>query len=114
MIKKVLVGLFAGIVSGLFASGGGMIVVPALIHLFKLEDNKARATSVFIVFPMVITSGVYYYRHKYINWEIGIMCGIGGIIGGLIGAKLLKKMPEKKLRIIFTFFLIYVSLRMII
>lgn len=114
MTKKILIGLFAGIVSGLFSAGGGMIVVPALIHLFNLEDNKARATSVFIILPMVITSGIFYYRNNYIDWEIGILCAIGGSVGGYIGAKLLKKLPTKILKTAFTCFLIYVSIRMII
>lgn len=114
MTKKILVGLFAGIVSGLFAAGGGMIVVPALIHLFNLEDSKARATSVLAILPMVITSGIFYYRNNYIDWKIGIMCAIGGIVGGYIGAKLLKKLSTKVLKIAFICFLIYVSARMII
>lgn len=114
MIKKIIIGLFAGLVSGLFASGGGMIVVPALIHFFKLKEAKARATSILIILPMVITSGIFYYNNKYINWKIGIMCAFGGIAGGYIGAKILKKIPEKYLRIAFTFFIIYVSIRMII
>ena len=59
MLKKISTGLIAGLISGLFAAGGGMIVVPALIHLFKLEDAKARATSVFAILPMVITSGIF-------------------------------------------------------
>lgn len=114
MIKKVLVGLFAGLVSGLFSAGGGMIVVPALIHLFNLEDSKARATSVFVILPMVITSGIFYYNNNYINWKTGALCAIGGIVGGYIGAKLLKKLSPKILRIAFTCFLIYVSIKMII
>ena len=91
-----------------------MIVVPALIHFFKLKETKARATSVLVILPMVVTSGFFYYNHNYINWKIGIMCAIGGILGGYIGAKLLKKLPEKILRIAFTSFLIYVSVRMIV
>lgn len=114
MIKKFLVGLFAGIVSGLFAAGGGMIVVPALIHLFDLEDRKARATSVFAILPMVITSGIFYYNNNYIDWKLGLTCAIGGIIGGYIGAKLLKKLPIKVLKIAFTCFLIYVAIKMMI
>ena len=112
MLKKIFVGLFAGVVSGLFAAGGGMIVVPALVHLFKLEDKKARATSVFAILPMVITSGIFYYNNNYIDWKLGTMCAIGGIIGGYIGAKLLKKLSTKILKIAFTVFLIYVSARM--
>lgn len=114
MIKKILVGLFAGIVSGLFAAGGGMIVVPALIHLFDLEDRKARATSVLAILPMVITSGIFYYNNNYIDWKLGLTCAIGGIIGGYIGAKLLKKLPIKVLKIAFTCFLIYVSIKMMV
>ena len=114
MFKKVLVGLFAGVVSGLFAAGGGMIVVPALIHLFKLEDKKARATSVFAILPMVITSGIFYYNNNYIDWKLGATCSIGGIVGGYVGAKLLKKLSTKILKIVFTGFLIYVSIKMMI
>ncbi len=114
MVKKFLVGLLAGIVSGLFATGGGMIVVPALIHIFNLEDSKARATSVFAILPMVVTSGIFYYSNNYIDWKLGIMCAIGGIVGGYIGAKLLKKLSTKVLKIAFTCFLIYVSIKMII
>lgn len=114
MFKKILVGLIAGLISGLFAAGGGMIIVPALIHLFKIEDARARATSVFAILPMVIAGGIFYYRNNYIDWQLGIKCAIGGIVGGVIGAKLLKKIPTKFLRIAFTAFLIYTSIRMII
>jgi len=114
IIKKILVGLFAGLVSGLFAAGGGMVVVPALIHVFKLEDSKARATSVYAILPMVITSGFFYYRNNYIDWKLGVLCAIGGIIGGYIGAKLLKKIPKNVLKIAFTFFLVYVAVRMVL
>ena len=113
MIKKILVGLIAGGISGLFAAGGGMIVVPALIHIFKLEDAKARATSVFAIMPMVIASGIFYYRSNYVDWSLGIKCAIGGIVGGAIGAKLLKKMSTRTLRILFVIFLIYTSAKMI-
>lgn len=113
MLKKIVIGIFAGIISGLFAAGGGMIVVPSLIHILKLEDAKARATSVFAILPMVITSGIFYYKNDYIDWNIGVKCAIGGIIGGAIGAKLLKKVSSKTLRILFIAFLLYTSIRMI-
>lgn len=114
MIKKISIGIIAGFISGLFAAGGGMIVVPAFVHIFKLNEAEARATSVFAILPMVITSGLYYYSNNYIDWNIGIKCAIGGIIGGIIGAKLLKKLSDKILKIIFIIFLIYVSIKMII
>ena len=114
MIKKILLGLIAGFISGLFAAGGGMIVVPAFVHLFELDEAKARATSVFAILPMVITSGLFYYNNNYIDWSIGIKCAIGGIVGGFIGAKLLKKLSDKVLKLAFIFFLAYVSIKMVI
>ena len=113
MIKKILIGLVAGLVSGFFATGGGMIAVPALIYLVGLSEQKARGTSLFVILPMVITSAIFYFRNDYIDWKIGILCAIGGIIGGYLGAKYLKKIPELYLKIFFIVFLIYVSIRMI-
>ncbi len=98
---------------GFFASGGGLILVPAFVYFLKMEDKKARGTSVFCILPMVIASSIFYYKDNYINWEIGIKCAIGGIIGGIIGAKLLKKLPTKYIRIAFTIFLIYVAFKML-
>lgn len=113
-IQKIFIGLLAGIISGLFSTGGGMILVPAFIHLLDLKDSKARGTSVFCILPMVITSSFFYYKGNYIDWKIAMLCAIGGTIGGYVGAKLLKKIPEKMMKIIFTFFLIYISFRMLI
>lgn len=114
MIKKIIIGLIAGLVSGFFATGGGMIVVPALVYLLSMEESKARATSVFVILPMVVTSGIFYYKNDYINWQIGVLCAIGGILGGYIGSRLLKKVPDKYLKIAFTFFLVYVSIKMVL
>ncbi len=114
MIKKILVGIIAGFISGLFAAGGGMIVVPAFVHIFKLDEAEARATSIFAILPMVITSGLFYYNNNYVDWNLGVKCALGGIIGGFIGAKLLRKLSDKVLKIIFIIFLIYVSIKMII
>lgn len=114
MIKKLGIGLVAGIISGLFASGGGMILVPAFLYLLNMQDQKARATSVFCILPMVIVSGIFYYKNDFIDWRIGILCAIGGIAGGIIGSKLLKKVDAKYLKIAFTIFLVYVSIRMLV
>ena len=112
--KLSLIGFIAGLVSGFFSTGGGLILVPSFLYLLEMDSQKARGTSVFCILPMVLTSSIFYYKGNFINWEVAILCGIGGAIGGYIGAKLLKKLPEKYLKIAFTIFLIYVSLKMII
>lgn len=62
---------------------------------------------------MVLTSSFFYYKGDFINWKIAILCGIGGAIGGYIGAKLLKKLPDRILKIAFTIFIIYVAYKML-
>ena len=90
MIKKILIGLLAGLVSGFFATGGGMIVVPALVYLVKTSEQEARATSLFVILPMVITSGVF-YRNNYIDWKIGFLCAIRRTNRRFFWCKIFKK-----------------------
>ncbi len=113
MFKKVLIGICAGIISGLFSTGGGMILVPAFVYLLNVKETRARGTSVFCILPMVITSSLFYYKDNLIDWKIAILCAIGGTIGGFIGAKLLKKLPVKVFKIMFIIFLIYASYNML-
>ena len=113
MWKKIIIGTLAGIISGLFSTGGGMILVPAFMYWIELDATKSRGTSVYCILPMVIASSFFYYKGNFIDWKISILCAIGGAVGGYFGAKLLKKLPEKYLKIAFTIFLIYVSFRML-
>lgn len=114
MFKNIIIGASAGIISGLFGAGGGLILVPILVHYLKLGEKEARATTIFCILPMVITSGIIYSNNDLINWDIAIKCALGGIIGSIIGTKLLKSLSNKILKITFIIFLIYVSIRYLI
>ena len=78
------------------------------------DDKISRGTAVFCILPMVVTTSILYYKANYIDWKIGILSAIGGIIGGIVGAKLLKNIRTKNIRILYTIFLICVSLKMLI
>lgn len=111
--KIIIIGILSGIISGLFASGGGMILVPAFMYMLNMKDVESRATSVICILPMVVTSGIFYYKNHYFDWKVGILCAIGGVVGGIVGAKLLNKVPTKYLKIAFTGFLVYAAYKMI-
>ena len=113
LIKKIIIGFLAGFISGIFSTGGGLILVPAFMYILKKESKIARGTSIFCILPMVLTSSFFYYKGNYINWKIAFLCALGGAIGGYIGARLLKKLPEKILKSAFAIFLIYVAVRML-
>ena len=69
--------------------GGGMILVPALTSIIKLDEVKSRATAITGILFMVITSSFFYFKSDYIDLNLRLKCAIGGIIGGIIGSKLL-------------------------
>jgi len=110
-MKNALIGLIAGVISGMFSAGGGLILVPIFVYVLKLSEKQARATSLFCILPMVVITAIIYSRNNFIDWQIGIKCAIGGIIGGLIGGKLLNKIPTKYLKISFILFLLYAGIK---
>ena len=113
MVKKIAIGIIAGFISGLFSTGGGLILVPAFSYFLNLDAVKARATSIMCILPMVITTSFFYAKNNYMDWKIGILCAIGGAIGSYVGSKILNKIPSYILKITFAIFLIYGGLKMI-
>lgn len=113
-IKIIMVGLTSGILSGLFASGGGLILVPAFSYIFKCNEKESRAMSVFCILPMVLASLFFYNKTEFMDWKLGILCAIGGTVGGILGAKVLEKINEKYLVLIFIIFLIYAGISIFI
>ena len=113
MFKKIAIGIFAGLISGLFASGGGMILVPAFIHMLKMDEKLARGTALFSILPMVITSSFFYIKNDFVDIRISVLCVTGGIIGAIIGTKLLKQVSNKVLDLLFISFLFFASIKML-
>lgn len=114
MMKKICIGIISGFITGLFATGGGTILIPAFVCFLSMSEKEARATAICCVLPATIISFIFYYKDKYVDLKLGILAAIGGIIGAIIGQKLLNKLSDRILKICFIIFLIYVSVRFII
>lgn len=112
-VKLLSIGIITGFINGLFGSGGGTIVVPALIFLLGMDDHKAHATAISIILPLSIISTIIYLSNKSIQLKIALPIAIGGVIGSFIGAKTLNKIPINILRKIFGSIIIYTAIRMI-
>ncbi len=112
-IKLLLIGILIGLVNGLFGSGGGTIAVPALVFVLGLNQHKAHATAISIIFPLSLISSFLYFRHGILNLKIAGLVALGGVIGSYIGAKNLKKVPSNILRKIFGIFMIIAAIRMV-
>lgn len=109
-----LAGFIAGIISGFFGAGGGMILVPFMTLIMKNEEVESRATTILCIFFMVLTSSFFYYKENSVDWIIALKCAVGGIIGGVIGSKLLINLDKKVLKIFFILLLIYSGVKMVI
>lgn len=94
MFKLILIGLASGIISGLFGAGGGLIIVPSLIHILKKDERTARGTATFIILPLVITSSIFYMKNSYMDWSLSSKVIIGGIIGRIYRCKTIKKIAR--------------------
>ena len=89
-LKRALIGIIVGFISGLFASGGGLLLVPVYTYILKLNEKEARATSLFCILPMVILTAIIYNKNNYIDWQLGIKCAIGGMVGRIYWRQIVK------------------------
>lgn len=112
MFKKIFLGLIIGFISGMFASGGGLVLIPLYNRLFCTTEKETRASTIFCILPMVITTSLVYGRTS--DFKIGILCAIGGVIGSFIGSICLQKLDTKYLKIIFIVFLFYSSIKLLV
>lgn len=110
-----ILGLFAGSLSGLLGIGGATIIIPALIYLFGLTQHQAQGTTLAIMVPPIgLLAALRYYYSGNVNICIAVYICIGFFIGGLIGAIFAHSIPDSILKRIFGFFLLVVSIKMIL
>ena len=114
IVLYILVGLFAGTLSGMLGIGGGIIMVPAMVFLFGLSQHMAQGTTLALMVPPIgLLAAWTYYKEGYVDLKIAAFICIGFFIGGLIGAKSVMYLPDEILRKIFGVVFLLVSLKMI-
>ena len=112
-LKTVVIGLVVGLCNGLFGSGGGTVVVPAMEKFLHMEEHKSHATAIAIILPLTLVSTVIYIYKGFFDFSLAWQTSLGGILGGVLGAMLLKKISAGVLRKIFGVFIIAAAVRMV-
>lgn len=107
-LKFVLVGLFAGVLSGLFGIGGGTVIVPSLVLWMQFNQKMAAGTSVAAILPTAIVGTIVYAVAGNIDWVVAGALALGVIFGAQIGSLLLSKFPVALLQWLFIVFLLAV------
>ena len=114
IILFIVIGLLAGILSGMFGIGGGVIIVPALMYLCGFSQLKAQGTSLAILLPPAgILAFISYYKRGAVNLQAGILICVFLVIGSVFGAKIANIIPLSILKKAFGILMILISLKMI-
>jgi len=114
LLLYALLGIIAGIFSGIIGIGGGIIIVPALVYFFGLSQHTAQGTTLALMVPPIgILAAWSYYKQGYVDLKIAALIALGFLVGGFIGAKISFKISEVMLTKIFGFVMLGVALKLI-
>jgi uncharacterized membrane protein YfcA len=106
----ILVGLAAGMLSGLVGIGGGIIIVPALVFFLGFSQHQAQGTSLgILLLPAGIFAVINYYKQGFIDLKVVLILFSGFLIGGWLGSRISLGMSETVVKKIFAFVLILIA-----
>lgn len=114
LLQGAAIGLVAGLASGYVGVGGGFIMVPLMLSVIGIPMRKASGTSLIAVMILAIPGVIEQGIIGNINYLAGIAIVIGTIPGAVIGARLVTKVPERTLRLLFGCFLIVAAVMLVL
>lgn len=114
IILLLIIGLAAGMLSGLVGVGGGIIIVPALMYFLKFDQHQAQGTSLgLLLMPVGILAVMNYYNKGYLDINVvAIMC-VAFVIGAFFGSKASLVISQEKLKKVFAILLLFVAIKML-
>lgn len=108
MLLHVALGLCAGLMSGMFGVGGGVVIVPVLVLLLRYEQRRATGTSLAAIVPTASVGMLSYATSGQVDWIAALILALGAILGAQLGSWLLPRVPVPALQLVFVAFLIAV------
>ena len=112
ILLLLVIGLAAGILSGMVGVGGGLIIVPALVFFLGFTQHQAQGTSLgLLLLPVGILAVINYYNKGNIDIKVVAVMSIAFVLGGWIGSKIALSLSQESLKKIFAIFLFYVAFR---
>jgi uncharacterized membrane protein YfcA len=113
--KLLAIGGFAGVLSGMFGIGGGLVIVPALLFILKMKELEAIGTSLAALIPPVgLLGAIAYYRSGAINLKYAGLIALGLFLGAYFGARITISLPPDVIRRVYAVFLLLVATRILI
>jgi uncharacterized membrane protein YfcA len=113
VIGLISIGLAAGFFAGLFGIGGGILVVPALVVLLKLDQRKAVGTSLLAILPAAAISALSYGLSGSVDLVVGAVLAVGAVVGAQFGAWLLARISRRAAQWVFVGFVLVMIVQLI-
>lgn len=114
VIIIILIGLAAGLLSGLVGVGGGIIIVPALVFFLGFSQHQAIGTSLgILLLPAGILAVLNYYRKGFIDLKVVLILFIGYVIGSYFGSNISLNVSQEALKKVFALMLIITAFKML-
>ena len=108
------IGLAAGVLSGVFGIGGGVVIVPALIYLAGFTQHRATGTSLAVLLPPIGFAAMWeYYRHDNVNVRAAMIIAAAVFVGGWLGALVANRVSGPYLRLAFGVFVVVLGVSLI-
>ena len=108
----ILIGVAAGMLSGLLGVGGGALFVPALVLVLGLDQVDAEATSLLAIVPVALVGAWRQHRYGNVRVRDGLVIGLLAIPGALLGVVLVNALPERAIEYGFAALLIWIAWRL--
>ncbi|MFA5417453.1 MAG: sulfite exporter TauE/SafE family protein [Bacteroidales bacterium] len=113
VIILILIGLVAGILSGLIGIGGAIIIIPALVFILGMDQYSAQGTSLAIMLPPIgLLAAWNYYKAGVLDLRYAFIIAGAFFIGGYLGSSFVLSIPEATLRRIFAAILLVIAVKM--
>ena len=114
VLLLVIIGIFAGTLSGLVGVGGGIVIVPALILFMGFSQLQAQGTSLgLLLLPVGILAVINYYNKGFVDLKVIAVMSVAFVIGGWLGSKLAISLSQETVRRIFAVILFYTAFKML-
>jgi uncharacterized protein len=107
------VGVLAGVLSGFFGIGGGLVIVPALMMIWHMQSQMATGTSLgALLLPVGILGAWQYYRNGFVDVRASAFIALGLLVGALLGATVALQLPARIVQRAFAVFLVCAAVRL--
>jgi len=114
LVFGLLIGLSAGVLSGLMGIGGGVIMIPALVLFLGFDQHMSQGTTLAAMIPPIgILAAYEYYKGGHVNIPVALLLALGFVIGGMLGGRIAVGLDHHTLKRVFGILMLVISVYII-